>query len=87
MKHKIEHIKEIVLRHAGCMLDKKIRIEVAKLIQDIFSGSRITDITTPTDCDELKITFAIELPNGKNSMLIIDTMNGLTKEDINITIL
>jgi hypothetical protein len=88
MKDKIEVFKEIVYNLGGQLMSKNGRHEMGKLMQDELPGCRLIDITTPDDCDNLCATYGVEMPNGRNAMIIVDTANGLScKENIKITIL
>lgn len=81
-----EKIKNIVMSVAGSMPDKKTRDGVAAMLSEsVFNGMVVTDIATPEEVDHMTLAYAIEVPNGQQKILIIETANGvLDKNNINI---
>lgn len=88
MNDKIEILKEIVLKYCGNIMSKDVRADLCYRMQDVLPGSRLTDITTSDELDCLSMTFGVEMPNGRNAMIMVDTSNGMSsKDEIKITIL
>jgi len=78
-----EMIKDVVMNIAMDMPSTENRNNLGRILsKTVFAGMSVTDITTPEEVVELKLVFAIDLPNnGGQKVLMIDTANGITDKD------
>lgn len=75
-------IKYIINSVAGKFPDKELRDTVGVMISDrVYEGMPVTDITTPEDVNDLKLVYAVDLPEGPHKILTIETANGVLNMD------
>ena len=62
---------------------KENRNKLLRLLsKTVFAGMSVTDITTPEEIDQLKLIFAIDIPNNSGQkVLMIETANSYLDRD------
>lgn len=76
-------VKDVISNVVLELSDEKTRYKIARLLsKTVFAGMEVTDIATPEEVDELKLVYAIDMPNNRGQkILMIETANSVFDRD------